>query len=51
MEQLSDEEIKDYLFYLISDLKSSDSKIRQAHGAIKYLYTKTLLYIVSDRVR
>jgi len=42
VEQLSDEEIKDYLFYLISDLKSSDSKIRQAHGAIKYLYTKTL---------
>jgi integrase/recombinase XerD len=34
--------IKDYLYYLISDKKASDSKIRQAHSAIRYLVIQTL---------
>lgn len=41
-EQLSAEKIKDYLYCLITEKKASDSKIRQAHGAIKYLFTQTL---------
>lgn len=36
------EKIKDYLYYLISERKASDSKIRQAHSAIRYLVIQTL---------
>mgnify|MGYP006296528627 CR=1 FL=1 len=41
-EQLDAEKIKDYLYCLITENNASDSKIRQAHGAIKYLFTQTL---------
>jgi integrase/recombinase XerD len=34
--------IKDYLYHLIRDKKASDSKIRQAHSAIRYLVIQTL---------
>ena len=34
--------IKDYLYFLIHDKKASDSKIRQAHSAIRYLVMQTL---------
>ena len=41
-EQLDTEKIKDYLYYLLTEKKASDSKIRQAHGSVKYLFTQTL---------
>lgn len=41
-EQLDSENIKDYLFSLLKEQKASDSKIRQAHGSLKYLFTQTL---------
>jgi len=41
-EHLDSENIKNYLYSLITERNASDSKIRQAHGAIKYLYAQTL---------
>ena len=42
IEQLDCEPIKDYLYYLLSEKKASDSKVRQMYSAIKYFYTQTL---------
>ena len=41
VEELDSEKIKDYLYHLVSS-QASDSKIRQAHGSLKYLFTQTL---------
>ena len=41
-DQLDTEKIKDYLYHLLDTQKASDSKIRQAHGSLKYLFTQTL---------
>jgi site-specific recombinase XerD len=40
--RIDPEIIKDYLYYLITEKKASDSKIRQAHSAIRYLVIQTL---------
>ena len=42
IEQIGSEKIKDYLYYLITDKKASDSKLRIAYSSIKYLYCQTL---------
>ena len=42
VEELDSEKIKDYLYHLVSS-QASDSKIRQAHGSLKYLFTQTLI--------
>lgn len=42
IDQVDCDIIKDYLFYLLTVKKSSDSKIRQVYSALKYLYTQTL---------
>ena len=36
------EKIKDYLYYLIHEKQSSQSKIKQAYSSIRYFYTQTL---------
>ena len=41
LDELDSEKIKDYLYYLVNR-QASDSKIRQAHGALKYLFNQTL---------
>ena len=41
-DRIDPEQIKDYLYFLISEKKASDSKIRQAHSAIRYLVIQTL---------
>ena len=40
--EIDKEKIKDYLFYLISERKASDSKIRISHSAIRYFFIQTL---------
>lgn len=42
IEQLDCEIIKDYLYYLLTEKKASDSKVRQVYSAMKYFYTQTL---------
>ncbi len=42
IELLDCEIIKDYLYYLLTEKKASDSKVRQVYSALKYLYTQTL---------
>ncbi len=42
IDQIDCEVIKDYLYYLLTVRKASDSKIRQVYSALKYLYTQTL---------
>src|SRR4030067_3272408 len=41
-EQLSDQEIREYLHYLIHEKKVSQSVISQAYSALKFLYETTL---------
>jgi len=41
-EQLSDQEIREYLHYLIHEKKASQSVISQAYSALKFLYETTL---------
>ena len=41
LDELDSEKIKDYLYHLVGR-QASDSKIRQAHGALKYLFNQTL---------
>ena len=41
-EQLSEQEIREYLHYLIQEKKASQSLIRQAYSALKFLYETTL---------
>src|SRR4030042_2826550 len=41
-EQLSDQEIREYLHYLIQEKKASQSLIRQAYSALKFFYETTL---------
>lgn len=40
--EIDTEKIKNYLFYLISERKASDSKIRISHSAIRYFFMQTL---------
>lgn len=40
--EIDTEKIKNYLFYLISEKKASDSKIRISHSAIRYFFMQTL---------
>jgi site-specific recombinase XerD len=42
LELIDSEIIKDYLYYLLTVKKASDSKVRQVYSAMKYLYTQTL---------
>ena len=42
IERLDCEIIKDYLYYLLTEKKASDSKVRQVYSAMKYFYTQTL---------
>ena len=41
-DQLSDEEIREYLHYLIQEKKASQSAISQTYSALKFLYETTL---------
>lgn len=41
-EELGDEEIKQYLHYLIKEKKASQSKVNQAYSALKFFYEKSL---------
>ncbi len=41
-EQLGDEEIREYLHYLIQERKASQSSISQTYSALKFLYETTL---------
>lgn len=40
--EIDTEQIKNYLFYLISKRKASDSKIRISHSAVRYFFMQTL---------
>ena len=42
LEQLSDQEIREYLHYLIQEKKASQSLISQAYSALRFLYETTL---------
>ena len=41
-EELGDEEIRDYLYYLLKTKESSQASINQAYSALKFFYEKTL---------
>ena len=41
-EQLGDEEIRDYLHYLLKDRKASQAAMNQAYSALKFFYERTL---------
>ena len=41
-EELGDEEIRDYLHYILKDRKASQSAMNQAYSALKFFYEKTL---------
>lgn len=41
-DQLGDEEIRDYLYYLLKGKKASQSSMNQAYSALKFFYEKTL---------
>ncbi len=43
IEQLDCEIIKDYLYYLLTEMNASDSKVRQVYSALKYFYIQTLM--------
>ncbi len=40
IEQLDCEIIKDYLYYLLTEMNASDSKVRQVYSALKYFYSE-----------
>ncbi len=41
-DQLTDEEIREYLHYLIEEKKASQAAISQTYSALKFLYETTL---------
>jgi len=41
-EQLGDEEIRDYLHYILKEKKASQAAMNQAYSALKFFYEKTL---------
>ena len=42
-EELGDDDIRNYIYYLLKEKKSSQSSINQAYSALKFFYTKTLM--------
>jgi site-specific recombinase XerD len=39
---MGDDEIRDYLYYLLKEKKASQSSINQAYSALKFFYETTL---------
>ena len=41
-EELGDDDIRNYLYYLLKEKKAAQSSINQAYSALKFFYEKTL---------